>query len=205
MCGRFALKALPRSLMEFLGITPPQITPRSEIFPLQESATVLYDQEKKAPNIHFLKWGLIPFWAKDKKFANKAINARAETIDVKPTFKAAFRLRRCLIPATGFYEWKTEGKRKAPYYFAPADQDEPLVLAGLWEDWRQGDEHVRTFAIVTTTANETMAPIHDRMPVILQPDSWERWLDPKPHTRKQLEDLLRPTEPDFLQACEYRA
>lgn len=152
------------------------------------------------PGLHRLdmfKWGLIPSWAKDSKIGNMLINARAETIAEKPAFRAAFKARRCIVPISGFYEWKkSEGKKnKQPFYITASD-DKPLLLAGLWEQWpgNENEPETRSFTIITTTPNELMATLHDRMPVILQPESQKNWLESKdPPT-----DLLHPYPSELL-------
>lgn len=127
---------------------------------------------------HFLRWGLVPSWAKDPTVATRLINARSETLAEKPAFRSAYKRRRCIIPASGFYEWKTEGKDKQPYYIHPAGPgSEPFGLAGLWERWASPEgEPLDTFTIITTEANSAMAEIHERMPAILAPEDFGLWL-----------------------------
>jgi putative SOS response-associated peptidase YedK len=127
--------------------------------------------------MHLLRWGLVPHWAKDPTIGNRLANARGESVAEKPAFREAFRKRRCLVPADGFYEWKTEGRTKQPYYFSRVS-GEPLALAGLWESWRAPDGSIlRTVGLITTAANALMEPIHERMPVILEPEDWAGWLE----------------------------
>ena len=150
-----------------------------------------------------LHWGLVPIWAKDLKVGNRMINARSETLAERNAYKRAYRKRRCLIPADGFYEWKRQpgSTRKQPFYIHRTD-DEPLAFAGLWEIWkgpdRSGDEVVRSTTIVTGPANDLMAEIHDRMPVILPPDAWGRWLDPEDDDLATLGKLLVPAPSGLL-------
>ncbi len=122
-----------------------------------------------------LRWGLIPMWAKDPKIAYSTINARAETVAEKPAFRTAFKKRRCLVPADGFYEWQATGDGKQPYRITMKD-GEPFAMAGLWERWDKGEEPLESFTIIVTSGNSLIKPIHDRMPVILDPDTWDHWL-----------------------------
>ena len=138
------------------------------------------------------RWGLIPSWAKDISIGAKLINARAETLQEKPSFRESFKRRRCLIVADGFYEWKKQAGKKQPFYFR-LENTEPFAFAGLWDRWHSPDGDVlETCTIITTEANQLAATVHDRMPVILSPDSYDRWLDPKHQTSANLESLLRP-------------
>ncbi len=196
MCGRFCLCEMPASIgKKFRIIVRPDFVPRYNIAPTQNSLVIL-QEEQGSPKMQNLYWGLVPSWAKDKNIGVHSINARAETIDEKPSFREAFRQRRCLIPANGFYEW-TKGS-KTPFYFSGKNENCPVVFGGLWEDWYHQDEHIRSFTIITTEANDLMSPIHDRLPVIIPPDHWERWLDLSITARGQLDDLLRPISNDYL-------
>lgn len=177
MCGRFALAELPGLLLEFLGFDVPLPAPRYNITPTQPVLAVVNDRRGGGVAAQALHWGLVPFWARDRKMAARMINARAETAAEKPAFRAALRYRRCLVPASGFYEWKREGRAKIPHYFSPSVPGDALVMAGLWEDWEFGGEYLRSLAILTVDANSDMAPVHDRMPVILPPEAWAGWLD----------------------------
>lgn len=196
MCGRFALSSIPKSIFDEFVIVPPPVRARYNIAPTQHAPVVLQDSGH-SPALENLYWGLIPSWAKDKSGGVRAINARAETVAEKPAFRDAFRHRRCLIPATGFYEWKREGRIRTPYYFT--SDSKPLVIAGLWECWRGDEGTVRSFTIITTGANGTMAAIHDRMPVILPKRSWRKWLEPGNGARAVLQALLHPAPDDLLQ------
>lgn len=138
-----------------------------------------------------LRWGLIPSWAKDSKIGVQCINARAETVSEKPSFREAFQKRRCLVPADGFWEWETMGKKKIPWKFARPD-GELFCLAGLWESWMSEGEPLETFTIITTSPNELVRSVHDRMPVILAPDEGEIWLEGGG------QDLLKPAPNDYL-------
>ncbi len=157
--------------------------------PTQPVAAVRATEEGRA--LVLLKWGLIPSWSKGAAIGQKFINARAETVAEKPSFRSAFKQRRCLIPASGFYEWRKDGKRNQPYFVRLRDE-ELFSFAGLWERWHDPEgEEIETCAIVTTTANEVMQPIHERMPVILDPSAEEQWLDSR-STPDSLSALLVP-------------
>ena len=143
-----------------------------------------------------MRWGLIPAWANDPAKARQPINAKAETAAEKPMFRDAFRRRRCLVPADGFYEWKQEGGRKWPVYIRMKD-GEPFAFAGLWEHWEKPDrEPIASTVILTTEPNDQLAPIHNRMPVILDPKYYEQWLDPDAQEVSRLKSLLQPYQPD---------
>jgi putative SOS response-associated peptidase YedK len=144
-----------------------------------------------------LRWGLVPSWAKDPKIGNSLINARADTVATKPSFRSAFKRRRCLIAADGFYEWKKVGKAKQPYYITRLD-GQPFAFAGLYEHWRHNDQRIDSCAIITTDANETIQPLHDRMPVILSPRDFSTWLNPDEADAAKLQDLLKPLPVDTL-------
>ena len=171
MCGRFTLKSPGRTKIEGLNRSYlPPLFPRYNIAPSQGVlAIVQREAEREAV---FLQWGLIPSWSKEPK---GFINARGETLEEKPSFSESFQQRRCLIVADGFYEWARSGKWKQPYYFQLKDE-RPFAFAGIWDEWYRGDLSINSCAIITTTANDLLAPIHDRMPVILYPKSYEAWL-----------------------------
>lgn len=192
MCGRYSLTALAELVRYVLDYPErPNLEPRANIAPTQAVAAVRLGEDG-ARHFATLRWGLIPSWAKDAAIASKTINARGETVAEKPAFRAAFRARRCLIPADGFYEWKTENGAKQPYRIARAD-GAPFAFAGLWERWEKASDGVpvETSTIVTTDANETLRPIHHRMPVILDPADFAAWLDPAARPA-DLQALLRP-------------
>ena len=140
------------------------------------------------------RWGLIPGWARDEAIAHRTFNARSETAATKPAFRAAYQERRCLVPLNGFYEWRRRGGRREPHWFHPADGEADLwAAAGLWERWIGGDGGVvASCTVLTTSANDVVAPVHDRMPVLLSPLDYDRWLDPRPAAPDALEDLLVP-------------
>jgi len=190
MCGRYALHAHPDVIVLQFGLpAAPQMKPRFNIAPTQEAPVVRVDpgHPEHKRELAQLRWGLIPSWSKDPSIGARMINARAETVAAKPAFRNAFRRRRCLVPADGYYEWKVEGGRKQPYFLQPAS-GEPFAMAGLWEQWRLPEGRlIETYAIVTTEAAGTARQIYDRMPVILAQPDYEAWLssaDPG--------ELLRP-------------
>ena len=176
MCGRFALKAPPAErITQFELDECADFNPRYNIPPGTNIPVIRQSSEGKRV-LHLLRWGLVPHWAKDPSIGAKLNNARGESVAEKPSFRSAFKQRRCLIPASGFFEWKAEGKIKQPYYIS-LKNGEPMAMAGLWESWTAPDGSIlRTVCIVTTAANALMAPIHDRMPVIISPDKWQDWL-----------------------------
>ena len=195
MCGRFTLRTPTGELVEQfrLGLAP-QLEPRFNIAPTQRVSTVRIAPEDGQRFLSLMRWGLIPAWSKDPSIGARMINARAETVAEKPAFRAAFKRRRCLVPADGYYEWKKAGSRKLPHYIRMRD-DRPFAFAGLWETWQAADgaeDPIETCTIITTEANELSRPIHDRMPVILGPADFDLWLDPKVLDREKLESLLRP-------------
>jgi putative SOS response-associated peptidase YedK len=179
MCGRFTLAVDPTDLMEaFPGFAVPDgWTPRYNIAPSQPVAVIPNTSRHK---IEFFRWGLIPAWAKDPKIGNRMINARAETLAEKPSFRVPYRRRRCLVLADGFYEWRKEAgsKTKTPMYIW-LKSGKPFAFAGLWEPWRSLDgQEILSCTIITTTPNALVEKIHNRMPVILDPEAYDLWLDP---------------------------
>jgi putative SOS response-associated peptidase YedK len=199
MCGRFT-QAAPGEVIARVFELPetPELAPRFNIAPTQDVAAVrIADGGRRVAMLH---WGLIPSWAKERGMGARLINARAETLAEKPAFRSALRARRCLIVADGFYEWQKAGGRKQPFFIGFRDA-RPFGFAGLWERWRGGgDEAVESCTIVTTEANELLAPIHDRMPVIVEPDRFAEWLDPSVTEPARVADLLRPHDPAEMQA-----
>lgn len=191
MCGRFALHAHPQVIALQFGLgSLPDVTARYNIAPA--SQVLVVHAPAGAALAASLRWGLVPRWARDPVIGAKLNNARAETVAEKPSFREAFRRRRCLIPASGFYEWRAQAGRKQPYYVHPA-HGELFAFAGLWETWRGPDGALQTCAIVTTDANATMEPIHDRMPVIVARRDYARWLNCT--SGNDVRDLLRPCDP----------
>ncbi len=195
MCGRFTLASDTKKLVEtFAGfeLPPEKMGPRYNIAPSQPVAVVANNGQNK---IEFFKWGLIPFWAKDPQIGNRMINARAETLANKPSFKNAYRRRRCLVLADGFYEWRKEpdSRSKTPMYIQLAS-GEPFAFAGLWESWysKQKDKTILSCTIITTTPNKLLAQIHNRMPVILPPETYGLWLAAVECSPDELNGLLLP-------------
>jgi putative SOS response-associated peptidase YedK len=200
MCGRFGQKASSAELaaaFEAAWRCPEPELPRYNIAPTQHAPVLLRHEGDTVLDV--FRWGLIPSWAKDASVGNKMINARAESVlEGKPAWRAAFQRRRCLVPASGFFEWKKVGKAKVPQWIYPVDGD-PLTFAGLWEFWRPAKdvEPVLTFTIVTTTPSADVRDIHDRMPVIVAPRDREQWLDPR-SPAADVAALLRPAPDGFL-------
>jgi putative SOS response-associated peptidase YedK len=195
MCGRFTLRA-PASVVaeQFSLWEVPPLEPRFNIAPTQPVAVVRLAQDQAGPRreLVMLRWGLIPSWAGDPAIGNRLINARAESAADKPAFRSAFRRRRCLVVADGFYEWQRAGKRRQPYFIRLAD-DRPFGIAGLWESWEgTGHAAIASCTLLTTEANDVVRPIHDRMPVILAPAAYGRWLDPAVAQPDRLTPLLTP-------------
>ena len=197
MCGRFTLRISPAELAEiFELLRTPEVQPRYNIAPSQPVLAVR--EREGARELAVLQWGLIPGWSKVPK--SGPINARSETVATKPTFKNAFRRRRCLIPADGFYEWKQLGpKEKQPYFIHRLD-DKLFAFAGLWEGWRGPDgSSLESCAIVTTDTNRRLAELHDRMPVVLEREDYAEWLDPTNEDVESLQRLLMPAPDDFFE------
>ncbi len=199
MCGRFTLTADLSTLQEAFPFVhmPEGMQPRYNIAPSQPVAVVPNDGRNR---LDFFVWGLIPSWAKDPSIGNRMINARAETLQEKPSFRNAFRRRRCLVLADGFYEWKKEGQGKIPTYIRLASGN-PFAFAGLWESWNAPDgSNVLSCTIITTQPNEFMATIHNRMPVILPESSYSLWLESGEQDTRRLADLLAPYTSGEMQA-----
>jgi putative SOS response-associated peptidase YedK len=199
MCGRFALFASGDEIAQLCGLAEaPDLAPRYNVAPTQPVAAVRLDDARRA--LVMLRWALIPAWASDPAIGHSLINVRAETVGEKPAFRAAFKVRRCLIPASGFYEWQATGaKHKQPYHIRMRD-GRPFAFAGLWERWQGGDgEPVETCAILTTEANAMVRPVHERMPVILGPGDFAAWLDPRT-AAEHLHALLRPYPAEAMEA-----
>lgn len=198
MCGRFSLttdEAILNERFKLVGGIEPYVA-RYNCAPTQNLAVITAEHPRR---LSFFRWGLIPFWAKDEKIGSRMINARAESIEEKPSYKNAFRQRRCLVPADGFYEWKSKNG-KTPYRIILNGQL-PFAMAGIWETWKNpGGKSVYSFSIITTEANQLIKNIHDRMPVILAADSEESWLsgnDPE-----EIRGLLKPFDPNHMKAYE---
>jgi putative SOS response-associated peptidase YedK len=198
MCGRYALYTPAEAMVRLFGLSSAaDIEPRYNVAPTQPVAVVRADPSNRR-RLDLLRWGLVPFWASDLAIGNRMINARGETVAEKPAFRQAYRKRRCLIPADGFYEWQKTSTGKQPWFISP-ERGGPLAFAGLWERWddRGRAEPVETCTIITTAANAALAPVHDRMPVILPEQAWTLWLDSATDA-PALADLLAPAPEDLL-------
>lgn len=193
MCGRFAFYSPGEAAAALFGATAAaDIEPRYNIAPTQYVAAIRNGADEQRELV-MLRWGLVPTWAKDPSIGNRMINARAETVAEKPSYRNAFKHRRCLVLADGFYEWRREGDAKTPYFISLAS-GEPFALAGLWERWtdKQSGESLQTTTLITTEANDFMAPLHHRMPVILEADTATEWLA---GSRDLLDDVASITPP----------
>jgi putative SOS response-associated peptidase YedK len=192
MCGRFTLNAPPQDVARLFDLDAvPSLAPRFNIAPTQLVVAVRIDGQSGKRAAAQLRWGLVPFWAESPAGGARMINARSETAATRPAFRAAFRKRRCLLPATGFYEWQRRDGRKQPFHICRRDHA-PFAFAGLWEHWaKAGQEPVESCTVLTTQANDLVRPLHDRMPVIIAPEDFARWLDPD-QSVESLEPLFRP-------------
>jgi putative SOS response-associated peptidase YedK len=205
MCGRFALIDPAEQLALQFDLPPiADLTPRYNIAPTQPVLAVRQSQGNGTREWALLRWGLIPSWSKDVAIGSRLINARGETVADKPSFRAAFKRRRCLIPASGFYEWQKQGKTKQPIFITPVNggttstNRQVFALAGLWESWSGADgSELETCTIVTTTPNELIVPIHNRMPVIVAPEEYDTWLYGEPEPSLGLH-LIRPYPSELM-------
>jgi len=202
MCGRARLSSDVSEIKLVFSIPPERPPPNFavswNVAPTDSLPVVRYDASAGERSLDVMPWGLVPFWAKDIKIGFSNINAKAEGVDTRPAFREAFQRRRCLVPLDNFYEWKRLGKERQPYAVALADR-RLMAMAGLWESWRSPTgERLRSFAIVTTAANELLAPVHDRMPVILGPENWPLWLGEAPANPARLKALLVPYPADDM-------
>ncbi len=195
MCGRFTQERPASELAEIFAAEPLRDDPGAHfnVAPTDEATVVVQREDRRA--VTGYRWGLIPHWATDAKVGSRMFNARAETLTTSPAFRDAFRRKRCLVPVDSFYEWKREGTIRQPYRVVRRD-GRPLALAGLWAGWHDPATQTvrRTFTIVTTSPNKALADLHDRMPVIVPQDAWDRWLDPTPPDPAELLGLLLPTD-----------
>jgi putative SOS response-associated peptidase YedK len=201
MCGRYTLTSPGEVIAELFELVDvPEVLPHYNLAPTQEAAVVRVAAPGAPRRLDYLRWGLIPYWATDPAIGNRMINARAESVADKPAYRDSFRRRRCLVPADGFYEWKRQGKARQPYLIRRRDR-RPFAFAGLWSSWRGRDADRReTFTIVTTTPNELLAQLHDRMPVILDYRDFAAWLDPGRSDAAHLQSLLVPPAAGDLEA-----
>ncbi len=202
MCGRARLSSDVSEIRLVFSIPPerpaPNFAPSWNVAPTDSLPVVRWSREAGGRSLELMRWGLVPFWAKDIKVGFANINAKAEGVDARSAFREAFQRRRCLVPLDSFYEWKKLGRERQPYAVALADR-RLMALAGLWESWRSpAGERLRSFAIVTTAANALLAPVHDRMPVILGPQSWPLWLGEAAADAERLKTLLTPYPADEM-------
>lgn len=205
MCGRFTQQRPTAELAELFEAEPLVDDPGGHfnVAPTDEAAVVVERGDRRAVTAY--RWGLIPSWADDPRIASRLFNARAETVATSAVFRESFRRRRCIVPVDGFYEWRREDGRRIPF-LATRQDGQLLALAALWSAWRDPltEQTRRTFTIITTTPNEVMARVHDRMPVILPPEAWGRWLDPELDDIGQLHGLLRPAPSGPFRLTEVR-
>ncbi len=199
MCGRFALNVSAEDLSQLFHVEgPPSLPRRYNVAPTQEVVALRRLPEAAGPEYALLRWGLVPSWAKDPSIGARMINARSETVAEKPSFRTAMKRRRCLVAASGFYEWQKTDGQKQPWLIHRRD-GRPFAMAGLWESWSDpAGSAIESVAILTTSPNGVMEPLHDRMPVILAEADFERWLDPATMTADPVLPLLRPCPDDWL-------
>lgn len=201
MCGRSTLHDAPTNILERFSLPPvlPGFEPHFNIAPTQLQWTILLDGEG-APQVRQLKWGLVPSWANDPSIGNRMINARAESLAERPSFRESLETRRCVILADGYYEWKVVGRTKVPMYFRLSD-GRAFGLAGLWDRWERGETVLETCTVITTDASPVAATVHDRMPVLLVDEATTNWLDPSARLQ-DLRGLMRPCDRDELEMYE---
>lgn len=198
MCGRFTPRTSPQAVAKAFALADvAEFSPRYNVAPTQQVLAIRLHEGKRQAS--FLHWGLIPSRADDPKIGYRMINARADGVATKPSFRSAFKRSRCLIVADGFYEWKKTDGAKQPY-FARLNSDKPFAFAGLAEHWHRGEQTIDSATIITTEPNELMADIHDRMPVILSPDDYDLWLDPEFEGKEKLQSMLQPYPADEMTA-----
>ena len=201
MCGRYTLSSSGETVAEAFDLSEvPQLRPRFNIAPTQEVAAVRRMEGGADRRLDFLRWGLIPFWAKDPGIGNRMINARSETASEKPSFRNAIKKRRCLVVADGFYEWKKMAEGPKQPFHIRMKGGRPFAFAGLWEHWEGEGEVIDSCTLLTTRPNPLTAEVHDRMPVILPEKSYDLWLDPTMQDPEQLEPLLTPYPQDEMEA-----
>jgi putative SOS response-associated peptidase YedK len=200
MCGRFTLQYSAEMLAQIFGVKVSQdIKPRYNIAPTQQAPVVRISPADNQLHIDYLKWGLIPSWAKDASIGNHMINARSETVDEKPSFKSALKHRRCIIPASGYYEWQEVGGKKHPLYIKLKD-DSLMMFAGIWDHWKSLEgEVIESFSMLTTSSNELIQPLHERMPVILDHEHKDIWLDFQVSDLEQLRPFLKPYSSNLME------
>jgi len=200
MCGRYTLRSKPMAIAEEFDLPEvPPLHPRFNIAPNQPVAVVRFDPSEGSRRLDFLTWGLVPSWADDPSIGDHMINARSESVLEKPAFRYAFHSRRCLVVADGFYEWQRQDGWKRPFFVHRRD-DRPFAFAGLWEHWEKGDQPIYSCTLLTTDANEVLAPIHDRMPVIVPRSAYDLWLDLAVKDPNRLQPLLVPFPAEEMEA-----
>lgn len=202
MCGRYRLSRRKQLIEEYFDCDPWEAdwSPRYNIAPTQAVPVIRQHPTEPVRQISSMRWGLIPHWAKDPSIAAGTINAKSETAATKPAFRDPLKSRRCLIPADGFYEWKRHGTSKQPFCFEVRD-GELFAFAGLWEGWKDpSGSWVKTCSILTTTPNTVTSAVHDRMPVILDPNNYDLWLDPGMHNVAAISELLKPYDARFMRS-----
>jgi len=200
MCGRYRLSRRKQIIEEHFETADWQEdwSPRYNIAPTQSVPTIRQNPKEPVRQISTMRWGLIPSWAKDTSGAARMINARSETAHTLPAFREAMKLRRCLVPADGFYEWQRRGSAKQPFCFEVGDSG-LFAFAGLWERWRDpSGQWVKSCSILTTAPNAVTSAVHDRMPAILHPDAYDLWLDPGMQNVAAISELLKPCDPQFM-------
>jgi len=203
MCGRYRLSRRKQIIEEYFETAPwdDDWNPRYNIAPTQPVPVIRQHPKEPIRQLSLMKWGLIPNWAKDPSIAASTIYAKSETAATKPAFRDPLKYRRCLIPADGFYEWKKAANAKQPYCFEVND-GELFAFAALWDGWKNAEgQWIRTCTILTTTPNAVTATVHDRMPVILAPDSYDLWLDPGMQNVQVISELLKPYDPRLMRCC----
>lgn len=202
MCGRYAISTSPSQLAKTFGVLtpPPNFAARYNAAPTQDLPVIRFDSQVGQRSLDILQWGLIPVWAKENA-GLRPINAKIETLEQKPMYRDAYKKRRCLVPVDAFYEWKKEGKSKQPYAFG-LKSEEVFAFAGLWERWKQPgtEEVIRTFTIITGEPNRLIAPIHDRMPVILPEETWQIWLGEKETDPAKIKSCLQTFPAEAMKA-----
>jgi putative SOS response-associated peptidase YedK len=202
MCGRYRLSRRKQIIEEYFetAVWQDDWSPRYNIAPTQPVPVIRQHPKEQVRQISLMRWGLIPNWAKDPSIATGTINAKSETAATKPAFRDPLKLRRCLIPSDGFYEWRRTSTSKQPFCFE-VNEGELFAFAGLWDGWKDGRGNwVKTCTILTTTPNAVTAPVHDRMPVIIHPDSYDVWLDPGMRNIAVISELLKPYDAQLM-AC----
>jgi putative SOS response-associated peptidase YedK len=202
MCGRFTFAISPELLAEVFGVPVLEEIPHRYNIAPSQPVPIIREAATDGRYLSSIRWGLVPHWAKDPSIGNRMINARCETVHEKPAFRQAIRARRCIVPASGFFEWAASPEGKSPHYVTMRDGS-PLAFAGIWDSWKTPEgEILETCAILTTTANSLMAPLHDRIPVLLHPSEFELWLDRSMNNPEKLQRLYQSYPAELLQERE---